>query len=324
MQWVLFLHSLNMLFSSKEYGEGATAALAATPPANKPGRQLAACLLDFTCCLAEMGLPASGAAAPEAGAAAYDCSIMDCGRELLRLNCSPALEPCFHCEAVRGDRGMCLLTAMAGLLEWLHEQQRHCQRQQHADASLAVLRRQAAQARLAGAGAACAFTSQVLASYKLVLNKLLPPRQAAGHGQRHAPLQGSLLRAAQTGLRYASHAVHSLPHAAAVFAATTVAANWDSEEESVQARDAVAAFADHASFAVEIAGQPRWEGLAKTLSCRRSQWEQGLWRARHTHALRNPTLRGSVKSWLLGRAPATVCTPASMHARCPPTPPCFC
>lgn len=121
-----------MLFRTEGHGEAALAALAAAAPANQRGRQLAACLLDFMCCLAERGLPASCLTAPDAGAAAQDRSIVACWRELLLLNVAWGLGPFFRVEAVRGDRGMHLLTAMAGLLERLHEQQRQHQRQRHA------------------------------------------------------------------------------------------------------------------------------------------------------------------------------------------------
>ena len=252
------------MFSTAEYGEAAVAALATAAPDNKPGRQLAACLLDFVCCLAQMGPPASCTAAPDAGAAAHDGSMLLCWQRLLPLNASPALEPFFSFEAVRGARGMRLLTVLAGLLERLHEQQRQRQRQRHADAGLALLERQAAQAQPAVAGAACCFTGTVLASYGRVLEKLLPPAQAAGQGQRSAPLQGSLLLAAQKGLRYAWRAVRSLPHAAALFAAPAWAAGWDSEEELVQACRPAGAFHCHVKNAGEVQGGVGagrlWEG----------------------------------------------------------------
>ena len=145
---------------------------------------------------------------------------------------------------------MRLLTALAGLLERLNQQQRQHQQQLHRNASPALLGRQAAQAQLAVARAACPVTATVLESYGGVLAKLLPPPQAAGQ-QR---LQASLLHAAQKGLQYAWHAVRSLPHAAAVCTAAAWAQDWDDAEEMLQARSAVYSFHAHAVVVGEVQG----------------------------------------------------------------------
>ena len=242
------LNSLNSLFITKGHGEMVAAALAAAAPTSQPGRQLAARLLDFVCCLAEMGPPANCAAAPEAGAAAGDCSIVLCWWELILPNASLPLKPFLSLEAVRSDRGMRLLTALAGLLERLHEQQRQQQLQRHTDAVLTLPMRQAAQARLTVAAPACSFTAVMLASYGGVLENLLPPQQAAGQ----LMLQGSLLQAARKGLQYAWHAVRSLPHAAAL----VTAANCDVVDDTAVAIWAAYAFRNHAANAGAVAVRP--------------------------------------------------------------------
>ncbi|KAL4423353.1 hypothetical protein ABPG77_004284 [Micractinium sp. CCAP 211/92] len=68
--WLAVVSCAGVIVNAKEYGEAATAALATADPGIKPGRKLAALLLDFLCCLADMGLPSNFVAAPQAAGAA--------------------------------------------------------------------------------------------------------------------------------------------------------------------------------------------------------------------------------------------------------------
>lgn len=81
-----------------------------------------------------------------------------------------------------------------------------------------------------------------LETYGRVLEGLLPPAQPAGQGQGPAPLQGSLLQAAQKGLRYAWHAVRALPQAAAVFTSADQTAGWDTNKDRFHAYQGASAF----------------------------------------------------------------------------------
>ena len=87
------LESLGVIFSTNAYCEAASAALAAIGPDSEPGRQLADCLLDFMCCLAELGPPASCIGAPAAGTATQGRDVMRCLREYLTLEARLAWNP---------------------------------------------------------------------------------------------------------------------------------------------------------------------------------------------------------------------------------------
>ena len=93
-RYFISLLSLQTLFSTQAYAAAAAAALAAVAPDNKPGRQLASCLLDSVCCLAEMGPPASWAATADSGAAAHECNIVQCWKHSWFCGTAPPHTTC--------------------------------------------------------------------------------------------------------------------------------------------------------------------------------------------------------------------------------------
>lgn len=254
--WMGVISCAGIIVNAKEYDAATNAALATAGPGSTPGRKLAALLLDFLCCLADMGLPSNFAAAPQAapqaapGPAALDGefyldrqSALLCWQQLMLVGAGPAFAPFLSAELARHGRSARLMTTLPGLLEQLHEQEQQRRQQQwQSQPNACPLLPSPVDIRLSVASVASSFIGEVVSTYGKVLGGLLAPAQAAGQGQSPAPWQGSLLQAAQKGLSYAWHAVRALPQAAAVYTAADWTAGWETDEDMVHAHQAALAF----------------------------------------------------------------------------------
>ncbi len=63
-----------IIVNAKEYDAATNAALATAGPGSTPGRKLAALLLDFLCCLADMGQFRGSATGSATGSARTSCA----------------------------------------------------------------------------------------------------------------------------------------------------------------------------------------------------------------------------------------------------------